>query len=296
MPDPATFADLSPRLPAPAPPAIARAMAIPLPPVRRIVFSREGFDTAAGGCPSPVVDGRPVSLPIPAGRYPGVRPYADLAGERPSLVRALSRHGDGLCHLDPDLDPAALPIRSPDWRPAFGQVGAAQGHLRNQGVGAGDLFLFFGLFRTAGRVGQGWSWTGPAFHAVFGWLRVGELVDGPAIGAHPALAGHPHAAAGWPASNTVYVSADRLGLPGAAAQPGAGVFARAVRLTAADVPCSLWAVPPWLEASRMSYRGHDRFWPAPGRMDARGQWQEAVAPADDEGLTWAATLIASHAA
>lgn len=31
-------------------------------------------------------------------------------------------------------------------RCAFGQTGAAQSHLANNGVGIGDLFLFFGLF------------------------------------------------------------------------------------------------------------------------------------------------------
>ncbi|CAI8922445.1 hypothetical protein EMIT0158MI4_310005 [Burkholderia ambifaria] len=35
----------------------------------------------------------------------------------------------------------------PGWRPALGQTGAAQGHLSNNGVGAGDVFLFFGWFR-----------------------------------------------------------------------------------------------------------------------------------------------------
>lgn len=276
--------------------AIAVGMACPLPPVRRIVFSRKGLDSAAGGGPSPVIDGRPVSLPIPAGRYPGGRAYASLAGERPALARALGRQVGGDCHLDPDLDAAALTQRPAGWRPAFGQVGAAQGHLRNQQVGQGDLFLFFGLFRAAEQDGADWRWAGPTFHAVFGWLRVGEVVRGEAIRERPGLAGHPHAAPGWPASNTVYLAADLAGLPGSGSLPGGGVFARAARLSANDARCALWTVPDWLERSRMSYRGHDRFWPAPGHMDARGQWQEGVAPANDEALAWAGRLIGDHAA
>jgi hypothetical protein len=31
----------------------------------RIIFSRKGFDSASGGCPSPIVDGMPIPLPIP---------------------------------------------------------------------------------------------------------------------------------------------------------------------------------------------------------------------------------------
>ena len=276
-------------------------MASPLPPVRcssprRIVFSRKGFDTASGGGPSPVVDGRPVSLPIPAGRYPGGRSYRDLAGNRPALVAALSRHGTGNCHLDPDIDRDALSDRPRGWRGAFGQVGAAQGHLRNQGVGPGDLFLFFGLFRHAEPAGQGWRWTGTPYHALFGWLRVGAVLTGEAIGTHGWLASHPHAAPGWPASNAIYLAADTAGLDGCEGTAGAGVFARGYRLTAPDGPCSLWAVPPWLERTRMSYRTGDGFWPAPGRMNAHGQWQEAVAPANDEAVAWAGTLIGNHAA
>lgn len=34
----------------------------------RIIFSRKGFDSAAGKAPSPILDGRPLSLPIPMTR------------------------------------------------------------------------------------------------------------------------------------------------------------------------------------------------------------------------------------
>ena len=43
----------------------------------RIVFSRKGFDSAAGGGPSPIVDGRPLSLPIPTAG-PSRTTYDDL--------------------------------------------------------------------------------------------------------------------------------------------------------------------------------------------------------------------------
>lgn len=243
-----------------------------------------------------MLDGQPWSLPIPAGRYSGGRAYRELAGERAALAAWASRGrvaAETLCHLDPDIDAAALAERPAEWRGAFGQVGAAQGHLRNQGVGVGDLFLFFGLFRPAVRHEDGWRWDGEAAHHLFGWLRVGMVTRGSE--GRPWLADHPHAAPGWSADNTIYLAADRLDLPGARELPGAGVFARSHRLTAPDAPCCEWAVPPWLERARMSYRGQDRWWPAPGRMDARGQWQEGVAPADDEALAWAGALIAAHA-
>lgn len=265
---------------------------------RRIIFSRKGFDSAAGGCPSPVIEGRPVSLPIPNGRYPGGCAYRQLAAPRPELVRDLTRgriDGDALCHLDPDIDRGAV-ARGTAWQAAFGQVGAAQGHLRRQGVGVGDLFLFFGLFRAAVRAGGGWSWTGTPFHALFGWLRVGEVVTGAEAAERPELQDHPHAAPDWPADSRIYVAADRLGLARAPALAGAGVFARAHRLSADSARASDWAVPAWLERGRMSYRGADRWWTAPGRMNAHGQWQEAVAPGCAEAADWAAGVIAAHGA
>jgi hypothetical protein len=52
---------------------------------------------------------------------------------------------EDLCHQDPMFH---------DGRCAFGQTGAAQGHLAKQGIGIGDMFLFFGPLRRAGRRGS----------------------------------------------------------------------------------------------------------------------------------------------
>ena len=77
----------------------------------KLILSRKGFDSAAGGCPSALIDGRPVSFPIPT-RQPSPTHYGDLAGDIATMVTDLS-HGritaDHRCHLDPDLDPNALP-------------------------------------------------------------------------------------------------------------------------------------------------------------------------------------------
>src|SRR5690242_14094249 len=119
----------------------------------KIIFSRKGFDSESGKVPSPIFpDGRLLSLPIPDDdgvsyakiafklkTYTTLSPIvADLVGKRKDRpTRA---------HLDPDLRREAFP-RGRGWRPLFGQAGAAQRHLANQGVGTGDLFLFFGWFR-----------------------------------------------------------------------------------------------------------------------------------------------------
>src|SRR5262249_40535555 len=91
----------------------------------KIILSRKGFDSSAGGCPSPIFeDGTMMSLPIPARDSP--IEYADVALAQ--LVTDLTRGaitGADRAHLDPDLARSTLP-RARGWRPLFGQLGAAQ--------------------------------------------------------------------------------------------------------------------------------------------------------------------------
>src|SRR5215831_15681942 len=104
----------------------------------KIVFSRKGFDGAAGGVPSPIIDGRPISLPIPT-RKRSVTTYDDLGlGD---IVEQLTRGKltrRALCHHDPMFEGGHC---------AFGQTGAAQAHLCKNGVTVGDVFLFFDSLR-----------------------------------------------------------------------------------------------------------------------------------------------------
>ena len=139
----------------------------------KLIFSRKGFDSSAGGVPSPLVDGRPISLPIPT-RMPTPTRYADLRDGVAELVTDLTRGrvaADRPCHLDPDLDANSL-VRLPGWRGVLGQVSAAQSHLSNNGVGRGDVFLFWGLYRPVVRSPAGmWTYAGMAEHRLFGCKR-----------------------------------------------------------------------------------------------------------------------------
>jgi len=164
----------------------------------RIVLSRKGFDTGAGGIPSPIIDGRPISLPIPTQKR-SITTYGDLGlGEIVEGVTKGRLTGNSLCHYDPMLE---------DGRCAFGQTGAAQTHLHNNGVTVGDIFLFFGLF--AETDGHDWH------HRIFGYLEVQTVHP---IGAHPEASDqpsgfshrHPHTLGEWNANNTIYIGRGRL--------------------------------------------------------------------------------------
>lgn len=271
----------------------------------KIIFSRKGFDSAAGKCPSPVVDGQLFSFPIPATNLLTPTVFGNLRPPIPELIDHLTAgriaHSDR-CHLDPDIDPDALAKRPQDWRGALGQAGAALSHLRNQGVGPGDLFLFWGLFQAVERRNGRWKFVGKSFHQIFGWLQVENVCDAGKNGSSalrdfPWLKDHPHARDGWIERNAIYIAYKNLVLNGVKA-PGSGVLKRGYRLTAENGgPKSYWRVPSWLDitlgGTGMTFHPAPRRWKGDGILETAGRGQEFVADIADnqEAIEWAAQLI-----
>lgn len=108
----------------------------------QIVFSRKGFDSTAGGVPSPIIDGCPVTLPIPTKQSTPTR-FCDLQNGAGQLVVDLTQSrisAEGSCHVDPDIDDRLL-SRQAGWRGAFGQAGACNLANRNVGPGVGWLYM-----------------------------------------------------------------------------------------------------------------------------------------------------------
>lgn len=221
----------------------------------KIVFSRKGFDSAAGGGPSPIIGGRPVSLPIPGGAHSATT-YGDLGlGEH---VAAASRGKLGAtdrCHHDPMFTATGECL--------FGQCGAAQTHLANRNVGVGDVFLFFGLFREEA--------TGEPHHRIFGWLEIGEIIDLGTAARHMieplAALGHPHALGMHAGNDVVYCGQGRT---------AANDDAR-LRLSVPGGPPSLWQRPPWLRRGGLSYHDRADRWLRGGRLQSVARGQEFVA-------------------
>lgn len=219
-----------------------------------------------------MVDKRPKSLPIPANGGLSRTSYGDLGlGE---LAHAASRGklgADDLCHHDPMfLD---------NGRAILGQCGAAQTHLERHGVGVGDIFVFFGLFREL---------DGKPHHRVFAYLQVEEVL--PLTSASPArLAelerlGVPHAIGLHAANDTVYL--------------GKGSTARrasdALRLTVPEGPPSLWRVPGWLRETGLSYHDRADRWREGDRLQSVARGQEFVADIGEreDARRWLAGIIA----
>jgi Nucleotide modification associated domain 3 len=286
----------------------------------KLVLSRKGFDSGYGGMPSPILpDGRLLPLPIPASHDRNTLAEITLPGlDIGQLLADLSQGSHSpatLIHLDPDLDrdPAS---RLPEWRPALGQSGNAQSHLRDMGVGEGDVFIFFGWFRRTEYKSGSWRYDrgAPNLHVMFGWLEVAAVLPivterERCIARFPWIANHPHVANAdhyTDPRNTLYLAATQSRF-NPLAPYGGGRFARyhdQLQLTRPGSTRSVWSLPSWFMPMEgqapLSYHPKSSRWNREGdcvtlRSAAKGQEfvldGAAYPPLED----WVADLIRGHA-
>lgn len=266
----------------------------------KIVFSRKGWDSAAGGRPSPILDGCPISLPIPGGpgeprRFGDLKactprrsyPMGDILRDIGSNVRETHPVHDDPKFFENPLDPFAL------CQVAFGQASAAQAHLENRQVGPGDIFLFFGLFRD---YGQGRTPDHRPHHRIFAMMRVEKMIR---LGENPdpdywkslrlpATHSHIHRRR-QKSNNSLWLG------PGRRAR-----WARdELRLTAPHAPPSCWRAPDWLARSGLSYHANSARW-HDGHLDLVSRGQEFVTDVDPasnpEAMSWLAGVESAIAA
>jgi hypothetical protein len=232
----------------------------------KLIFSRKGFDSSLGKVPSPILpDGRMVHIPIPSSTSNIL--YKDLSFDELNLGDIVYHLTGGrilptdTAHVDPDLNIDCLE-REPGWRPLFGQAGAAQGHLINQNIKAGDVFIFFGWFQESelldGKLVLKRKSKG--VHAIFGWLQIEEVLPVEYLDDAPTWATyHPHLQRAQPFKNdTVYVGTEQLSLPhiGTTSYPGAAIFRRfsnRLQLTKEQYNRSVWELPDWFFPSNGHY-------------------------------------------
>ena len=276
----------------------------------KIVFSRKGFDSSAGGVASPIFStGEFYSIPIP--EKLGPTQYQQIsAGEHNLGVVAsdLSKgrtRGTDRAHVDPDLRYDSL-SRKPGWRPLFGQASSSESHLRKNGVGAGDIFLFFGWFRqvTKARGRYAYVKTAPDNHVIFGWLQIQERIESKKFSTLPVwTAGHPHLDQNYPL-NTVYMSTEKLELPHVPTTvAGAGTFRRyreSLCLTANGQSRSRWRLPKWFYPGgkpALSYHRNLKRWSMQDDhvlLQSAGRGQEFVLDCDEypEAISWLDEMFA----
>ena len=268
----------------------------------KLILSRKGFDSGSGGCPSPIFmpDGAMFSLPIPdkgesCPTYGDLRhPKADIGELVENLPRSRVRANQSV-HMSPDLKP-------PDGYPRlFDQAGAAVGHLDNQGVEEGDLFLFFGLYRRVEWKNDAWRYKqGPRQHVLWGWLQVGKK--------HKPQEGEDKLRCKCGNNNMRYVASAQLDLCDSLETKGSGVFPRFdKRLLLTDphgTGLTQWRLPSWFYPSprkkMLSWHGdnYNRWTRKEGDnkhvyLQSVGRGQEFVLDCDQypEAKCWASSLI-----
>lgn len=270
-----------------------------------VILSRKGFDSKYGGYPSPVLpDGRMISLPIPSDdkiRYSDLRvdenlTYFDLMKQlNPRIKYNYKWHiltENTQCHLDPDINGSAMK-RHISWKPLFGQIGAAQTHLnKTKEVGEGDLFLFFGTFRkTIKQDGVYQVDSNQEFHAIYGYLQVGEIIP---VGNNTKFPKwmdyHPHTdPSRYGGNNTIYVARDRLTWQPSA--PGAGLlnFTEKLILTKERCSKSRWNLPPFFKEVKISYHS-EKSWKN-GYFQSARRGQEFVIYSNKEIENWVKDIL-----
>jgi hypothetical protein len=279
----------------------------------KLILSRKGFDSEAGGCASPIFeDGSFLSLPIP--EQSASLSFSAVGGDGRvgAIVEDLTRRwkeplkASDHVHLDPDLRKDSQP-RKAGWRPLFGQAGPSQGHLDKHGVKSGDFFLFFGWFRQVEQVNGRFRYKPRArdLHMFYGWLEVGDIwkVNEDRSRIPVWAAEHPHVTAkNYSPNNTIYVSA------GTDSTFNAGTFrtlADQLVLTEPSQSRSRWRLPKWLHPAKRTSRlsCHDKLsrWRSDEDytyLQSVGRGQEFVLDTVDypEAVKWAKALITKNAA
>lgn len=261
----------------------------------KIILSRKGFDSENGGQQSPVMpDGTLLSLPIPS-KDDNVR-FTDLYYQNTSyydVIRQLKPStkikANYTCHLDPDIRIDAI-ARDENWKGLFGQVDAAQKHLHNQGVGTGDLFLFYGWFRETEEAPKGLRYihNAPDLHVIYGYLQIGRMYS--LSEELPSYAvKHPHASRFNKKNNCIYEASDRLSL--CPSMPGFGClsYKKSVVLTKDNEPRSHWNLPDVFRQVPISYHTVESF--KDGYFESAKKGQEFVINANEKAIEYFTKMI-----
>ncbi|WNF22658.1 hypothetical protein [Mesobacillus jeotgali] len=275
--------------------------------VRKVILSRKGFDSSSGGKPSPILGDRLMSLPIPLAGSNDF--YRNLTfSETESYLKimqdlGIKGHLEG--HVDPDIRRSIIVHRPSEWRGTFGQSGTSQANLRNQNVGKGDIFLFFGWFKEAWRVNGSWVYrqNAPNIHMIYGYLEVEEVYDLNSIHTIPSwVKYHPHyrdRADYDQKRNAIYTATGKFSTYKDKAGWGVFDYDESLVLTKkGSKKRSLWELPACFKSERGSFKCGFSLWNETNKgtleVQQRGMGdQELFISGNPEIVKWAENLIAS---
>ncbi len=257
----------------------------------KVILSRKGFDSQYGGMPSPILpDGTLLSLPIPSKTDIETR-YKDLCYGNSSyydIIHTLNSNNkikeEYNCHLDPDIR-EGIKNRPTGWKPAFGQEGSSLRHLQNQGVGIGDLFLFFGWFKQTEFIDGmlHYKQNAPDWHVIYSYFQIGDIIE-TSNNIPTWLGQHPHAKIEkWEHPNIIYTAASQLSLCPQLSGAGCLNFSPKLVLTKKGCTRRIWDLPNFFRQIPITYNANS--WKKDSFVSA-AKGQEFIFEANENVLEW----------
>ena len=266
----------------------------------KVILSRKGFDSSNGGIVSPIFeDGTMLSFPIPSqdrDRFCDLQYKGTFYTE---ILSDLHYKGYPFCHVDPDLDQSRRTNTIEKWVPAFGQIDAAATYLKNIGIKAGDLFLFFGNFHHVKQENGHYEYVRKSgsfykdndIQAIWGYLQIGKIIDDSAE--QELFWWHPHAREERRKNktNVIFIAAETLSFD--ESKPGAGLLNYDLKrvLTLENSNKATWINNPVYDVEHvLSKRKNTAKNPTEGIYYA-GIWQELGLAESEDCTNWARSII-----
>jgi Nucleotide modification associated domain 3 len=210
--------------------------------VAKVILSRKGFDSKYGGGCSPILpNGDMLSIPIPTNEREEGISYSEIRYGDKTYLRLMEELEICIpehkkCHFDPDLIRGAYK-RKENWTGIFGQQGSALSHLQNQNIEEGDIFLFFGSFRSTHYSHKLRFERDYERHIIFGYLIIGKILD-PQFEQNSIFREHPHFQ-----NNDIYTPLNRVYIANSDADFGVFKYRNDLVLTKKGFPKSIWELP-----------------------------------------------------
>ena len=276
--------------------------------MRKIILSRKGFDSGAGGYPSPILpDGTMISFPIPednAGILYSALKYKDLPYLELMKQLGIKKFNENSrVHLDPDINYSVMERKCDKWEAIFGQCDASASHLDNHKVKEGDIFIFFGWFRTTVKTSSGYKYDPKdknGRHIIWGYMEIGQKIKitDKVYPEHYLM--HPHFEDRNRGNNTAYIATDKLSFNPSLAGAGVLKYDESLVLSDNSEKKTIWKLPEFFHPdcnTVMTYHTDIKRWEKKGdccllRCVDRGQ--EFVIYEKPEIEQWAKDIILNN--
>jgi hypothetical protein len=268
----------------------------------KVILSRKGFDSEYGGQSSPILpDGTLLSLPIPQSDdivkftelFYGQKSYYEIIKEL--NAKNVQINTSTKAHLDPDIRHGCYRHRQENWKPIFGQSGAAQGHLRNQNVSENDIFLFFGSFKQTELINGKLRYKlgSSDLHIIYGYLQVDKIFSfGDTFPDYAKSHSHYAPIHKNLASNCIYVAKENLNFNPNLKGADTLKYSKKLILTKNGMTKSKWQLPEFFKELSISYHTQNSF--VDNYFKSAGKGQEFVIQPDIRLTDWVKEILEAY--